>query len=113
MVTCDVVKSAGHEVTPAADGAEGLRLQQEKSFDLVITDLFMPVKEGVETISDIKKDFPNVKIIAMSGRSFQGHNYLPIAEALGVQVILNKPIPPADLIKAIDDLLKENKTSAT
>ena len=83
MVTCEVVRSAGHEVTLASDGAEGLQLQREKSFDLVITDLFMPVKEGVETICDIKKDFPEVKIIAISGRSFQGHNYLPIAEALG------------------------------
>jgi len=57
----------GYEVVDALDGKEGMRLYREAPTDLVITDIVMPEKEGVETIMELKRDFPDVKIIAMSG----------------------------------------------
>src|SRR5258708_39975967 len=99
-----VLESADHEVALAADGASGLQLQRECPFDLVIADLFMPIKEGVETICDLKDEFADIKIIAISERSFKGRNYLPVPEALGVQKILSKPIASDTLLKSIEEV---------
>ncbi|MCD6116509.1 response regulator, partial [bacterium] len=57
----------GHEVVIAGDGEEGIKLYNERPADLVLTDIIMPKKEGIETIRDLKKISPDVKIIAMSG----------------------------------------------
>src|SRR5260370_25679819 len=67
---CEVLEMglthAGHEVRVAADGASALRLVRAEPFDLIITDIFMPGKEGIETIMEIRPDFPAVKVVAMS-----------------------------------------------
>ena len=57
----------GYEVVEASDGEQGEKLFREKPTDLIITDLIMPEKEGVETIKEIRSEFPETKIIAMSG----------------------------------------------
>src|SRR5687768_12074125 len=59
--------SMGHDVIEACDGGEGLRLLKANSIDLVLTDLIMPDKEGIETIMEIQRMRPELKIIAMSG----------------------------------------------
>src|SRR5258708_24819935 len=63
------LKARGFEVEQACDGVMGDRLFRKNPADLVITDLIMPEKEGLQTIADLIRDFPNIKIIAMSGGS--------------------------------------------
>jgi PAS domain S-box-containing protein len=97
----------GYEMIEACDGKGGLKLYHENRPDLVITDLVMPEKEGIETITELKRDFPKVKIIAISGG---GRNvpdaYLHIAKNLGAERTFSKPIDWPELIKAVGELLK-------
>ncbi|MFH2218502.1 MAG: response regulator [Pseudomonadota bacterium] len=96
----------GYEIIEACDGKEGLRLYHENRPDLVITDLVMPEKEGIEMITELKREFPNVKIIAISGggRNVQDA-YLHIAKSLGAERTFTKPIDWPELIKAVSELL--------
>ena len=97
----------GYEIIEACDGKEGLKLYHETRPDLVITDLVMPEKEGIETIIELKRESPNVKIIAISGG---GKNvpdaYLHIAKNLGAERTFSKPIDWPELIKVVRELLK-------
>ncbi|HZI22892.1 MAG TPA: response regulator, partial [Gemmatimonadales bacterium] len=62
-----VLEAAGYEVIEAADGAVGLRLHREQGADLVLVDIFMPERDGLEVIRALKIEAPGAKIIAMSG----------------------------------------------
>lgn len=74
----------GYEVLPASNGKEGIRLYRERQTDLIITDIVMPEKDGLETIMELRKDFPEVKVIAMSGGGRNGpESYLQVAKRLG------------------------------
>jgi len=102
-----MLTKAGFDVLGAADGKEGIELFRKNDVDLVITDLIMPEKEGIEMIMELKTDFPDVKIIAMSGGAQMGpEGYLQLADALGAQRTLKKPIAREDLLAAIDGILK-------
>ena len=57
----------GYDVLKASNGKQGIRLHREEPVDLIITDIIMPEKEGIETILELKRDYPDVKIIAISG----------------------------------------------
>jgi len=95
-----------HNVVLAGDGEQGLQLFRENNFDLVITDLIMPKKEGIETIVELRKISPSARIIAISGGyRLPAENYLKIATTLGVDGTLIKPFEKADLISAVDDVL--------
>ena len=95
-----------HALLEAADGKEALRLLASEQVDLVITDLVMPEKEGLETIVELRRDHPTLKIIAISGAAieFRGCS-LRIAQQLGAQVCLAKPFTPAELSSAIRQVL--------
>ncbi len=97
-----------HEVTTAADGAEALKLVLRSQFDLVITDLVMPEKEGLETILELRKLLPDMKIIAMSGGGRgSAYDYLKIASKMGAARTLAKPFTKAEIIQAIRELVGE------
>ena len=64
-----MLERAGYEIIDAPDGQTGIELYRQNPTDLIITDLIMPQKDGMETIIELKRDFPNVKIIAISGGS--------------------------------------------
>lgn len=101
-----VLEEAGYEVEEARDGLEGTRLYRERPADLIITDMVMPKKEGMETILDLKREFPDVKIIAISGGGrFGPEPYLQIAEGFGAERIFTKPFDIKDLLAAIEELL--------
>jgi len=101
-----MLTKAGYDVLDAADGKEGIELFRENNVDLVITDLIMPEKEGLEMIMELKTDFPDVKIIAMSGGAQMGpEGYLQLADALGAQQTLKKPIARQELLGAIAETL--------
>jgi len=99
----------GYEVVGASDGKAGLIRYRENPTDLIITDLIMPEKEGIETIIEIRRDFPDVKIIAISGGGrVDPGQYLSIAKSFGVQYTFAKPVERKELLKAVRALFKKN-----
>jgi DNA-binding response OmpR family regulator len=100
---------AGHTVVQAADGRQGVDLFHTTPIDLVLTDLVMPGKEGVETIIELHRERPELPIIAMSGGMPRSAMYLDIAAKLGARRALAKPFTPETLLKAIDDVLGESR----
>jgi CheY-like chemotaxis protein len=97
----------GYEVAEAPDGIEGIRIYRQNPADLIITDLIMPNKDGIGVIIDLKKEFPNVKIIAMSGGGLnKPEGYLKGAKKLGAACTLTKPIDRGEMLRAIKDILK-------
>lgn len=102
-----MIERNGYEVIEASDGKEGIKLYRKNPTDLIITDLIMPEKDGIETIQELKKDFPDIKIIAISGGGRLGpQDYLHLAKMLGAQRTLTKPIEFPELLKTIKELLE-------
>ena len=101
-----MLERAGFEVDLASNGVEGLQLFQKIHADLVITDIIMPEKEGLETIREMKKLRPDLKIIAMSGGGkISADNYLETAKIFGASMVLEKPFSQKTMILAVSDLL--------
>ena len=97
---------AGHEVLSASDGRSGMDLYHEQLPDLVITDILMPEVDGLEIIRSLKREFPHLKIIAMSGGGETGKlQYLPEAREFGADIALSKPFDPALLTAEVERLL--------
>jgi len=98
----------GYDVLKASNGEQGLKLYREEPVDLIITDLIMPEKEGIETIIELRQDVPEVKIIAISGGGRIGtKDYLNMAKIFGVQRTFTKPVAREQLLDAIRELIKE------
>jgi CheY-like chemotaxis protein len=96
---------ADYDVMEAADGNEGLKIQFERSADLIISDIIMPEKEGIETVMEIRERFPAVKIIVISGGGWYGTEMdFDMAEKLGA-VTLDKPFEIKDLMAAVRQML--------
>jgi DNA-binding NtrC family response regulator len=96
----------GYDVLKASNGKQGIRLYREEPVDLIITDIIMPEKEGIETILELKRDYPDVKIIAISGGGRIGpEEYLDMAEKLGAQRTFIKPVERKQLLNAVRNLL--------
>ena len=96
----------GYEVLKASNGKEGVKLYREDPVDLIITDLIMPEKEGLETILELKKKFPEIKIIAISGGGRVGpEDYLPMAKIFGAKRTLSKPIGRDELVRTVKEVL--------
>lgn len=98
---------AGHVVRQAKEGREAMALFQREPADVVITDLIMPGKEGLETIVALRKERPKLPIIAISGGVEHSPVYLGLAARLGAQRTLAKPFKIEALLKAIDEVLAE------
>ena len=100
-----VLVNAGFEVVEASNGAEGIQYFYEKPADMIITDIIMPEKEGIETILELKNAFPDVKLIAMSGGGWYGTDIdFDMAKKLGAKT-LDKPFALQDLLDAVYELL--------
>src|ERR1700739_1029722 len=99
----EVLRAEGYKVSVANDGEEGIKLQREQPASLLITDIFMPNKEGIETIRDFRAEFPDVPIIAMSGggRLERRGSALLTAKTLGAAAILRKPFEMSDLLRSV------------
>ena len=106
-----MLQSHGYTVFEAPDGDKGLRIYKKSAIDLVITDIFMPEKEGLQTIIELKQAHPGLKIIAISGGGRQGRlEYLEHAKHLGAARTIEKPVDYEVLLDAIVKVL-ENKTA--
>ena len=102
----EVLQEEGYEVLEAADGNEGLVLLRDNTVDLIVLDIMMPEKGGLETIIEIRKDFPDLKIIAVSGVvPVDSGALLNLTNRFGVSKVFSKPIRFAELLETIRDLL--------
>lgn len=101
-----MLEAAEHEVTEAADGSDALHEFAAGSFDLVVTDLIMPGKEGIETIMEMRQSKPGTKVLAISGGGqFKAEGLLDMAGALGATGTLAKPFTSDELLAAVDRIL--------
>ena len=101
----EALEKFGYEVTVAADGEDGLRLFRKHPADLVITDIFMPKKDGHTLILDITEEFPEANIIAITGNvSFDPEMELDMAQDLGAVKTFQKPVKLRVLLDAIEKL---------
>lgn len=99
--------NVGYKVVLAGDGAEGMRAVREHGADIVITDLFMPEQDGLQTIMQLKKEFPCIRVVAMSA----GATYLSLDNAreaatlLGADNFIEKPLNHKKLLDMVEELL--------
>jgi CheY-like chemotaxis protein len=102
-----LLERAGYVVMVAPDGNRALELQRDQPCDLLITDIFMPEADGMETIACFRRDFPAVKIVAMSagGRHMTGGKYLTAAGVVGADATLQKPFEASVLLKTVRSLV--------
>lgn len=93
-----ILAREGYHITEAADGAEALHALQEHDFDLILMDVIMPNKEGIETILEVRKLKPDLHIIAMSGGG-RRHTFDPLklARDCGARYVIAKPFEPAEI----------------
>jgi DNA-binding response OmpR family regulator len=93
------------EAEGAANGTKGLELQRARPADVIITDIFMPEKDGIETIHELRREFPGVQIIAMTGReSLTDFDAFEVARELGAVKTFKKPFKLDDLVAAVNEL---------
>lgn len=105
-----MIERAGHEVEIASNGNDGLLVFESFQPDLLITDIVMPEKEGLELILELRKKKEKLKIIAISGGGrFQYQGYLTSAKHLGADRVFQKPLDHKEFMNVISDLLNEKQ----
>jgi DNA-binding response OmpR family regulator len=98
----------GYDVSDACNGLEGISKFISNRPDIIVMDIIMPEKEGIETIRELKRDYPSVKIIAISGGGTLGpEHYLKVALAMGADMTIKKPFRTDFLVGSIEDLLRQ------
>lgn len=106
-----ILEMENHQIVEAVNGIEGIRCFRKQKIDLVITDILMPDKDGIEVIREIRSAHPDVKMIAISGGGQLGADqYLTLAKKLGAQHTLLKPFQREDLLEIVNHLLKDSKS---
>jgi CheY-like chemotaxis protein len=101
-----MLEREGFEVSTASNGNEALAMFRAQPADLVITDIIMPEKEGIETIRELKGAFPDTKIIAISGGGRVGpSDYLKMAKLLGAQRTIAKPFDRSEMLSAVKEAI--------
>lgn len=102
----EMLVRGGYEVLSASDGNEGIRLYREKQIDLIITDILMPEKDGIEIIMELRQDFPEAKAIAISGGGhIDPENYLNIAKRAGAIRTLTKPFGMNEVLRVVREII--------
>jgi CheY-like chemotaxis protein len=105
----EVLVNSGYEADAASNGHDAIRMQKDQLCDLVITDILMPMAEGLSTIQKFRRRFPDTKVIAMSGGGVLGMgDYLSQALLFGADATLEKPIRSEALLNAVDDLMSSD-----
>ena len=103
----ECLERAEYEVLVASDGKAALKLHSANPVDLIITDIVMPEKDGLEIIMEFRRRFPAVKVIAISGGGrIEANEYLNIAKVLGVTRTFSKPFELRELLAAVRELLQ-------
>jgi DNA-binding NtrC family response regulator len=99
------LEHTGYEVAEAPNGAVGMQHYRTQPTDLVITDLCMPEMNGLDVIIGLRRDFPEARIMAMSGGAGGAHDLLPVAEDLGAVQTIQKPFDVWVFIETVQDVL--------
>lgn len=99
------LQRAGHEVIGAASGLGIERVVAQHKADLVITDMLMPDRDGVETMMALRRRYPELRVIAMSGGGSRGNLDLGVARKLGASATIAKPFEPAELVELVTEIL--------
>ena len=104
----DALRQAGYQVNEAKDGTEGLLRYREAPTDLVIMDILMPDQDGLESILTLRREFPTVKIVAITGGSDMIGilNFLDVARMLGARRTLQKPFDMRHLLEVVQTELR-------
>jgi len=102
-----VLERDGYAVDVAADGEEGLQIQSARPADIVITDIFMPNRDGLETIGRLRAEHPRVKVLVISGGGdvVRGTSYLSTAREIGAHAVLPKPFDLPALLATVRGLI--------
>jgi|SRR5882672_10154007 len=100
-----LLESEGYAVSVAGNGREGMQLQRSNPAPVVVTDVFMPDKDGIETVYEMLQEFPQTKIVVVSGGTHRVNlNYGRVAVTLGACKFLHKPFHPQELVDAVHEL---------
>lgn len=101
-----MLEEGGHCVTSAANGQEGMNALKAARFDVIVTDIVMPEVDGLELLTEVKKLYPDTKIVAVSGGGrISPSDYLQTAKVLGADCILSKPFAMSDLVNSVNEVL--------
>src|SRR5688572_22193063 len=106
-MTRRALAAGGHTVVAFENGRGAIDHLRRENPDLLITDIFMPEMEGIETIQQVRVLKPGLPIIAVSGSMFGSGDYLEIAAKFGAVATLKKPFRPAELLELVSRLLIE------
>jgi DNA-binding response OmpR family regulator len=103
----NILEHSGYSVLEAENGKVGIDICRHNPVDLVIVDLFMPEKEGIETIIELRKEYADLKILAISGGipGYGPDHFLHIAQKLGADGTLDKPFNMQQLLSKVENLL--------
>jgi CheY-like chemotaxis protein len=106
------LEEAGYEVEAVADGARAVQADEERPADLLITDLFMPESDGLETVEYFRARHPRMPIIAISGwKSGQKADHLQVAQVAGADAVLRKPFTIDELLGQMGDLVSRIRSA--
>ncbi len=101
-----LLRMVGHEVQLAKDGHEAVRILENETFDLMITDIVMPRQDGLECLMHTRKKYPDLALIAISGGGKdRTENYLKMAKAFGAAEVFMKPFSPKALLAKVAELV--------
>jgi DNA-binding response OmpR family regulator len=108
---CAMLQQVGYETIGAENGRNAAQIHRSEPVDIIITDLFMPDTDGLEIIYQFRREFPDVKIIAVSGGGTRGLvELLTVAKKMGAQRALTKPFTWEELLAAVKELLSPTPT---
>lgn len=103
-----ILEMNGYEVAVAKNGQEGVELFEQHPCDLVITDMVMPIKDGLQTILDLRMEAPELPVIAISGGgTISKERYLAVAGYLDRVITIAKPFAIEQIVEAVEKLLQE------
>jgi len=103
----DTLEILNYEVTPLTDGRKVVQYLETSRYDIIITDIIMPDKDGFETINDIRRFDDNIPIIAVTGDgAYEQNQNLMIAEKLGATDTIMKPFETSALVEKINQILQ-------
>jgi DNA-binding NtrC family response regulator len=109
-----ILEMRGYEVAVATNGQEGLELFQQHAYDLVVTDMVMPIKDGLQTILDLRLEAPELPVVAISGGgTISKERYLAVAGYLDRVITIAKPFAIEQIIEAVEKLLHEQSVESS
>ncbi len=107
LVASEMLSQHGYTVTEAEDGEVALKLLAENRADLIVVDMLMPNKEGIETIQEIKRRWPHTRVVAISGggKGLDTGYLLSVAKALGADAVYEKPLRASGFLDMVRETM--------